>query len=407
VGLAVARELDRAGREVLILEGEAGIGEHTSSRNSEVIHAGLCYPRGSLKARLCVQGKHLLYEYCREHDVPHPDCGKIIVASHEEEVPAVMSYIPTAAAAGVHDLRVLDPAEVRDMEPELVAVAAVLSPSTGIVDSHALMLAYQGDAENAGAMCVFRSPVLGGRVTDHGIELEVGADAPTRIVCSTLVNSAGLFAPSLARSIRGIPADTIPGQDFAKAHYFTLSRRPPFRRLVYPVGHGSRLGVHVTIDLGGQARFGPDIEWVNAVDYCLDHYREPLFYEAIRRYYPNLADGALQPGYTGIRPKISNKGEPPADFRIDGPEHQGIRGLVNLFGIESPGLTASLAIAREVVDRFSAGADCSSDRRCRAVRIRPWEGRAALRPELDDNGPEKGRLSAKNGPEMAFFTFKS
>lgn len=357
VGLAVARELALAGREVLILEAEAGIGEHTSSRNSEVIHAGLYYPRGSLKARLCVQGKHLLYAYCREHGVPHANCGKIIVASREEEVPAVMSYIPTAAAAGVHDLRVLDPAEVRDMEPEVVAVAAVLSPSTGIVDSHALMLAYLGDAENAGAMCVFRSPVLGGRVTDQGIELEVGGDEPMRIVCSTLVNSAGLFAPSLARSIQGIPADSIPGQYFAKAHYFTLSGRPPFRRLVYPVGHGSWLGVHVTIDLGGQVRFGPDIEWVDAVDYAFDHAREPLFYEAIRRYYPNLADGALQPGYTGIRPKISRKGDPPADFRIDGPERHGIRGLVNLFGIESPGLTASLAIAREVVDRLSAGTD--------------------------------------------------
>jgi L-2-hydroxyglutarate oxidase LhgO len=295
-----------------------------------------------------VQGKHLLYEYCREHGVPHANCGKIIVASREEEVPAVMSYIPTAAAAGVHDLRLLDPAEVREMEPEVVSVAAVLSPSTGIVDSHALMLAYMGDAENAGAMVVFRSPVLGGVVTDQGIELEVGGDEPMHIVCNALINSAGLYAPSLARSIRGVPDNAIPGQYFAKAHYFTLSGRPPFRRLVYPVGHGSWLGVHVTIDLGGQVRFGPDIEWVDTVDYAFDHSREPLFYEAIRRYYPGLKDNALQPGYTGIRPKISKKGETPADFRIDGPAQHGVPGLVNLFGIESPGLTASMAIAREV-----------------------------------------------------------
>lgn len=352
VGLAVARELALAGREVLVLESESGIGEHTSSRNSEVIHAGIYYPKGSLKARLCVEGKQLLYAYCREHGIPHANCGKIIVASRPEEVDAVMSYIPTAAAAGVHDLRAMDVAEVRELEPEVVAVAAVLSPSTGIVDSHALMLGYQGDAENAGAMCVFRSPVIGGRVTGDGILLEVGGDEPMALLCDTVVNSAGLFAPQVARSVSGIPASAIPGQYFAKAHYFTLSGRPPFHRLIYPVGHGSWLGVHVTIDLGGQVRFGPDIEWVGEVDYTFDHSREPLFYEAIRRYYPNLKEGMLQPGYTGIRPKISAKGEPPADFRIDGPEVHGVPGLVNLFGIESPGLTASLAIAREVGQRL-------------------------------------------------------
>jgi L-2-hydroxyglutarate oxidase LhgO len=348
VGLAIARELALAGREVLILEAESGIGEHTSSRNSEVIHAGIYYPKGSLKAKFCVQGKHLLYDYCREHGVPHANCGKIIVASRPEESDAVLSYIPTAAAAGVHDLRQLDPAEVREMEPDVVAVTAVLSPSTGIIDSHALMLAFQGDAENAGAMTVFRSPVLGGEITRDGILLRVGGDEPMEILCNTVVNSAGLFAPTVARSIAGLDPATLPGQYYAKAHYFTLSGRPPFRRLVYPVGHGSWLGVHVTIDLGGQVRFGPDIEWVDEVDYAFDHSREPLFYEAIRRYYPGLKDGALQPGYTGIRPKISKKGETPADFRIDGPAQHGVPGLVNLFGIESPGLTASMAIAREV-----------------------------------------------------------
>ncbi|MBI1398409.1 MAG: FAD-dependent oxidoreductase [Betaproteobacteria bacterium] len=354
VGLAVARELALAGREVLVLESESGIGEHTSSRNSEVIHAGIYYPKGSLKARLCVAGKHLLYDYCRDHGVPHANCGKIIVASRAEEVDAVRSYIPTAAAAGVHDLREMDVAEVRELEPEVVAVAAVMSPSTGIVDSHALMLSYLGDAENAGAMAVFRSPVRRGEVTDDGILLDVGGDEPMQILCNTVVNSAGLFAPQVARSIAGVPESTIPGQYYAKAHYFTLSGKPPFSRLIYPVGHGSWLGVHVTIDLGGQVRFGPDIEWVDSVDYSFDLAREPLFCEAIRRYYPNLKDGALQPGYTGIRPKISAKGETPADFRIDGPEAHGIRGLVNLFGIESPGLTASLAIAQEVRQRLEA-----------------------------------------------------
>jgi len=348
VGLAIARELALAGREVLVIEAEAGIGEHTSSRNSEVIHAGIYYPRGSLKARLCVAGKQLLYDYCRERAIPHANCGKIIVASRPEEIPAVMSYIPTAAASGVHDLRVMDPAEVHELEPEVVAVGAVFSPSTGIVDSHALMLGYLGDAENAGAMGVFRSPVESGAVTRDGIVLRVGGDEPMEVLCRTVVNSAGLFAPQVARAIAGVPADCIPPQHFAKAHYYTLSGKPPFGRLIYPVGHGSWLGVHVTIDLGGQVRFGPDIEWVDGVDYAFDHSRAPLFYEAIRRYYPGLADGALQPGYTGIRPKISGKGEPPADFRIDGPLSHGVPGLVNLFGIESPGLTASLAIAREV-----------------------------------------------------------
>jgi L-2-hydroxyglutarate oxidase LhgO len=355
VGLAIARELALAGREVLVLEAEHGIGEHTSSRNSEVIHAGIYYPKGSLKARFCVEGKRLLYDYCRDHGVPHSNCGKIVVASREEEIPAVLKYIPTAEAAGVHDLRRLDLAEVREMEPHVKAVAAVLSPSTGIVDSHALMLAYQGDMENAGGVLVVRSPVLGGAVTGDGIRLDVGGDEPMSILCNTVVNSAGLTAPAVARSITGIPAETIPGQFYAKAHYYTLSGKPPFRRLIYPVGHGSWLGVHVTVDLAGQIRFGPDIEWVDGIDYTFDHSREPLFAEAIRRYWPELPDGALQPGYTGIRPKISAQGEPPADFRIDGPRDHGVAGLVNLYGIESPGLTSSLAIAGYVGDLLAQG----------------------------------------------------
>jgi L-2-hydroxyglutarate oxidase LhgO len=350
VGLAVARALALRGREVIVLEAEESIGNHTSSRNSEVIHAGIYYPKGSLKARLCVQGKQLLYPYCRERGIPFGNCGKVLVAGSEAEIPTVLGYIDKANANGVHDLRRITLDELRDLEPSVTAAAAVLSPSTGIIDSHALMLALQGDLENSGGAVVFLSPVLGGEVTADGIALRVGGAEPMELVCGTLVNSAGLFAPQLARSISGIPGHTIPPQYFAKGHYYTLSGKSPFRRLIYPMaGHGF-LGVHVTIDLGGQARFGPDIEWIDRVDYSFNNAREPLFYEAIRRYYPALKDGALQPGYTGIRPKISGPNEPAADFVIQGPKDHGIRGLVNLYGIESPGLTASLAIGEDVVN---------------------------------------------------------
>ena len=348
VGLAIARELAMAGREVIVLETEAGIGEHTSSRNSEVIHAGLYYPKGSLKARLCVEGKHLLYAYCAERGVAHQRIGKIIVAMADDEIPAVRSYVEKANANGVTDLRWLDLGELRELEPEVRCVAGFLSPSTGIVDSHGLMLAFQGDAEHHGASVVFRSPVERGRITDEGIALAVGGAEPIELLCTTVVNAAGLYAPAVARRIEGLPATHVPPQYFAKAHYFSLTGRSPFRRLVYPVATHAHLGVHVTLDLAGQARFGPDVEWIDGVDYTFDPAREPLFYEAIRRYYPGLKDGALTPGYTGIRPKISGPKEPAADFRIDGPRHHGVRGLVNLFGIESPGLTASLAIGHHV-----------------------------------------------------------
>ncbi|MEO8037455.1 MAG: NAD(P)/FAD-dependent oxidoreductase [Betaproteobacteria bacterium] len=353
VGLAIARELALAGREVIVLETEAGIGEHTSSRNSEVIHAGLYYPKGSLKARFCFAGKQLLYDYCAERGIAHQRIGKIIVATEEAEIPAVRSYVEKANANGVADLRWMSTAELHELEPEVRCVAGFLSPSTGIIDSHALMLAYQGDAENHGASVVFHSPVDSGRVTDDGIEIAIGGTEPMRLLCRTVINSAGLFAPDVARSIGGLPPDHVPAQFFAKAHYYALTGRSPFRRLIYPVATHAHLGVHVTLDLGGQARFGPDVEWVKGVDYAFDHAREPLFYEAIRRYYPALKDGALAPGYTGIRPKISGPGEPAADFRIDGPGDHGIPGLVNLFGIESPGLTASIAIARFVAEMLA------------------------------------------------------
>lgn len=348
VGLAVARELALAGREVIILEAEDAIGTHTSSRNSEVIHAGIYYPTNSLKARFCVEGKHLLYAYCREREIPHRQTGKVIVATDGSERDAVGGYIEKAAANGVDDLRLLSAQEMSEMEPALKSVAGVFSPSTGIIDSHALMLSLQGDAENAGGMAVFKSPIESGRVTDDGIELEVGGAEPMSIVCNTVVNSAGLRAPDVARLIDGLPADKIPQAYYAKAHYYTLSGKSPFNHLVYPVAHTAFLGVHVTLDMGGQARFGPDLDWIDEIDYTFDPAREPLFYEAIRRYYPDLQDGQLQPGYTGIRPKISGPKEAAADFRIDGPADHGVAGLVNLFGIESPGLTSCLAIARHV-----------------------------------------------------------
>ena len=348
VGLAIARELAMAGREVIVLEAEAGIGEHTSSRNSEVIHAGLYYPKGSLKARFCVEGKHLLYDYCAERGIAHQRIGKIIVATTDDEIPAVRSYVEKANANGVNDLRWLGVEELRELEPEVRCVAGFLSPSTGIIDSHGLMLAFQGDAENHGTSVVFHSPVESGAVTADGIELAVGGAEPMILLCNTVVNSAGLFAPEVARSLQGLPAAHVPPQYFAKAHYYSLTGRSPFHRLVYPVATHAHLGVHVTLDLAGQARFGPDVKWIDGVDYTFDYSREPLFYEAIRRYYPGLRDGALSPAYTGIRPKISGPKEPAADFRIDGPQQHGVPGLVNLFGIESPGLTASLAIGRYV-----------------------------------------------------------
>lgn len=348
VGLAIARELALAGREVIVVEAEDAIGTHTSSRNSEVIHAGLYYPAGSLKARLCVSGKQLLYAYCAERGVPHRNTGKIVVAATIEEIPKLQDYVAKAGANGVADLRWLSRAELRELEPEVACVAGFLSPSTGIIDSHALMLAYQGDAENHGATIVFKSPLRGGEVTGEGITLEVGGAEPMTIACNIVVNAAGLFAQNVSRSIRGVPVASIPPQYYAKAHYYTLAGRPPFKRLVYPVATSAHLGVHVTIDLAGQVRFGPDVSWVDGVDYIFDASREPLFYEAIRKYYPGLKDGQLQPGYTGIRPKISGPNEPAADFLIQGPKEHGVAGLVNLYGIESPGLTASMAIAQHV-----------------------------------------------------------
>jgi L-2-hydroxyglutarate oxidase LhgO len=358
IGLAAARALALAGYYVLVLERAYTIGFETSSRNSEVIHGGLYYPVGSLKARSCVEGRHRLYAYCREHRVPHARIGKLIVATSEAEIPGLDQIAATARGNGVDDLEWLDRAEAQRLEPALRCVAALLSPSTGIVDSHALMLNYQGEAEAAGAMVVLRTPVLSGRVRADGFELAIGGDEPSAIRCRFLVNAAGLHAPALARAIEGVPPETIPPAYFCRGVYFTLTGRAPFRRLVYPIPVAGGLGVHITLDLAGQARFGPDVEWISTVDYTVDPARSKVFYAAIRTYWPELRDGSLQPGYAGIRPKISGPADPASDFVVQGPESHGVPGLVNLYAIESPGLTASLPLADEVVRRLgtSAGA---------------------------------------------------
>jgi len=350
VGLAVARALAVAGREVVILEAEDAIGTHTSSRNSEVIHAGIYYPKGSLKARACVEGRRLLYAYCEAHGVPIRRCGKLIVATSEGQIGELKEIQRKARENGVADVVEISAAEAMRLEPALHCVAALHSPSTGIIDSHALMLAYLGDAEDAGAMLGLRSSLVGVLLKEGKFELKVTGADPVR--CHILVNSAGIRAPSVAALIEGFPRERIPPEYYAKGNYYSLAGRPPFSRLVYPVPEPGGLGVHVTLDLAGQARFGPDVEWVERPDYTVDPRRAERFYAAIRRYWPALSDGALAPGYAGIRPKISGPREPAADFLIQGPAEHGVPGLVNLFGIESPGLTASLALADDVAARL-------------------------------------------------------
>ena len=346
VGLAAARALAMSGREVVVLEAENAIGTHTSSRNSEVIHAGIYYPQGSLKARSCVAGKALLYEYCASHGVPHRRCGKLIVATEEKQLSSLEEIRQKAHANGVVDLEWFSKETALQLEPELSCVAALHSPSTGIIDSHALMLAYLGDAEAHGAMLALRSFFEKAVVTD-GFTLYVAGSDPihTRI----LINSAGLKAPTVAKKIEGYPAQKAPRELYAKGNYFSLNKKNPFKRLIYPVPEPGGLGVHLTLDLAGQARFGPDVEWVQSIAYGVDPRRAERFYAAIRRYWPGLADGALLPGYSGIRPKTAGPGEPASDFLIQGPRAHGVPGLVNLFGIESPGLTASLALAEAVL----------------------------------------------------------
>lgn len=356
VGLAVARALALEGSEVLLLEATGAIGTGTSSRNSEVIHAGIYYASGSLKAALCVRGKELLYAYCAERGVPHRRCGKLIVATGEAELPTLQKIRERAAANGVHDLLPLTREEAQAMEPALDCVAALHSPSTGIVDSHALMLSLQGDFEHAGGLLALNTELREVRFgAEWGPETIVLTMADgTELATRRLINAAGLQAPALARRFFGLAGSLVPRAWFAKGNYFTLSGRAPFSRLIYPVPEPGGLGVHLTLDLGGQAKFGPDVQWVeSADDLRVEPARGEAFYAEVRKYWPGLADGALLAGYAGIRPKISGPGDPAADFVIQGPREHGIPGVINLFGIESPGLTSCLAIGERVAELLS------------------------------------------------------
>ena len=347
VGLAVARSLALQGHEVMVLEAFGAIGTGTSSRNSEVIHAGIYYPQGSLKAALCVKGKAMLYDYCAARGIGHSRCGKLIVATTAEQVAQLQGIVKKAAANGVHDLVLISRDEALAMEPRLHCVAAVHSPSTGIIDSHALMLALQGDLENAGGIVVLNSPLVQARCVPNAINL-VTFDG-TELQARRVVNSAGLQAQPLARRFEGLDPQHVPPSYYAKGNYFTLAGRSPFSRLIYPVPEAAGLGVHLTIDLGGQAKFGPDVQWVeSADDLVVDPARGDAFYAEVRKYWPELKGGALVPGYAGMRPKIQAPHEAAKDFLIQGPATHGVSGLVNLFGIESPGLTSSLAIGEHV-----------------------------------------------------------
>ncbi len=362
IGLAVGRALAQRGLETLVLEREDAIGTGISSRNSEVIHAGLYYAPGSLKARLCVAGRERLYAYCASHGVAHRRCGKLVVATSPEQAEGLQALAQRARANGVADLALLSATEAIALEPALRCDAALLSPSSGIIDSHGLMLALQGDIERAGGAVVLRSPVERVECSnqgDQGHRVEVGGAEPTALRARLVVNAAGLFAPGLAAHFDGLAPRHVPRARFSKGSYYALAGRSPFRRLVYPMPQGAWLGVHLTLDLAGEARFGPDAQWLDVasadeIDYRVDPARAAGFYADVRRYWPGLPDGALQPAYSGVRPKIHGPGEPAPDFCIQGPREHGVAGLVNLFGIESPGLTSCLALADEVVAQLES-----------------------------------------------------
>lgn len=344
VGLAVARALALAGREVLLLEAEDHAGTITSARNSGVIHAGLYYEPGSFKARFCVAGNRAMYAYCEQRGVEHQNCGKLIVANGDEEEKVLTHLLERARINEVAGVRLISAAEAHALEPEVRCTAALICPTSGIVDQHPYMLALQGDMENAGGTLVVNCRVESLARVDHGFLVRTGGDAATELEARFVVNSAGLGAIDLLNRIDGYPQARIPKMHLGRGNYFTVAARSPFRHLIYPVPHAAGLGIHATLDLGKRVRFGPDVEWIDRIDYSVNASRAPLFYEAIRRYWPALADGALTPDYTGIRPKLQGPGEPPVDFRIESESDHGMPGLVNLLGIDSPGLTSSLAI---------------------------------------------------------------
>lgn len=352
VGLAIARELSLRGREVVVLEAADRIGTGASARNSEVIHAGLYYLPGSLKARLCVEGRRALYAYCEARGIPHRRIGKLIVATEPGQWARLEAIEARARANGVEDLQRLGPSEVHALEPALGSAAgALLSPSTGIIDAHALMDALAADASHGGAVIVKHAPVLRGQLAPDGITLEVGGGEPSRVRARSVINAAGYGAQSMATRLEGLPPSLVPPLFLAKGNYFALRGKAPFGRLIYPLPEPGGLGVHLTLDLGGGARFGPDVQWVEEPDFTVDESRAPTFYAAIRRYWPALPDGALQPAFAGVRSRVVGRdASVEADFVIQLPQNHGVRGLVNLFGIESPGLTSALAIASYVAD---------------------------------------------------------
>ncbi len=355
VGLACARALALQGREVIVLERAEAIGTETSSRHSEVIHAGIYYEPGSLKAKFCVEGKLKMYRFMEERGIPFNRLGKLIVATSEDQIPALQQIKERAEKNGVMDLEFLSHNEVVAREPELRCVTALWSPSTGVADSHSYMLGLQGDAEARGAMIAFFAPVERGEVTEDGIILEVGGEGAMTLKARTVVNAAGLHTQSLTHEFAGFPKDRIPPWHYCKGNYYSLSGcKAPFSSLIYPAPEQAGLGVHLTLDLAGQARFGPDVEWIDEINYDVDPGRSDSFYAAVRKYWPGLPDGALQPGYSGIRPKIQAPGEPATDYVIHGPREHGVPGLINLYAIESPGMTSSLAIADHVAEMLAS-----------------------------------------------------
>ena len=356
VGLAIARELSLRGLETLVIERASAIGTETSARNSEVIHAGIYYPPGSLKAELCVRGKNMLYRFAAERGISHRNCGKIIVATSQEQEAILHTIANRASACGVDDLSFLSAGEARALEPALTCVAALHSPSTGIIDSHGYMLALRGDIEKTGSGIALNTRLASVRVERDGFLVETidgqsGEAFP--LLARHVINSAGLWATELAASVEGLDRRFVPEIRYAKGNYFSVSGRAPFSRLIYPVPEPGGLGVHLTLDLAGTMRFGPDVEWIDRIDYMVDPRRADHFYHEIRKYWPALRDGSLEPAYSGIRPKLYRDGQAMADFAIEGPEIHGVPGLVNLFGIESPGLTSSLAIAENVADMLA------------------------------------------------------
>ncbi|MBM6594680.1 NAD(P)/FAD-dependent oxidoreductase [Microvirga pudoricolor] len=352
VGLAIARALALRGHAVIVAEATGGIGNGVSSRNSEVIHGGMYYPADSLRARHCVNGRRMLYDFCASHGVPHRRCGKLIVATNDLEQAKIEGIYEQGIANGVEGLRFLTGEEARALEPHLACTGAVLSPETGIIDSHAFMLALQGDLEDAGGVVALRAPVERIGRSGAGWEAHVGGADPAILPVDAVVNAASLGAQGLARATEGYPAERVPKLVLAKGNYFGCAVRPVFSHLIYPAPVDGGLGTHVTLDLSGRMRFGPDVEWIEREVYEVDPKRAESFYASIRRYWPGLPDGALVPDYSGIRPKLTGPGEKAADFLIDGPAEHGLPGLVHLFGIESPGLTSSLSLAEDVAERL-------------------------------------------------------